>query len=843
MFLAAIKLAGTLALSQCALPDPVSLVEGASLRLDGAQRFVVADPERRLNPDTLLRLPACEALGKADDARPSPQRGQRSWSVLRVRLPSTESDWALRVPYSGMREVCTYWPLQQGGWRTECAGLAPEGPADIIRGQAQPVFLLPPDLDTTRPILLSGESPFVRLYPIEVAPLGEILRATEVNRLRTGLYYGLLIAIVAYGLLLFYSTREYTVLAFGAYIGLFGAGLFFLEGYHADWLGPGWGALTINAPYLILAGCFLAGCLFLSGFLRTREGQPWMHYVLWGAGWGSVGLMLLAGLSPASSWWSAEAGGLLFPIAGLAVAGNAVRVGRAHAGPLLIGFAMLVVAIFAATLMRTGWLPAIGIDSLDVLRVGPLLAGLALGFAIERQMVTLRRQRDRASLLADTHQRIALYRAQFDSVTSLPNRNRFAELLSERIAAGEGRRVFGLLCIDLDRFKSLRHILGHDNAKDILVAVADRLRRFETGGRVLGRIEADEFALLVPLAADQEMAIAALEEIARAINAGVAVPFSVDGQDVRVTASIGGTLYPFDGNSGERLFHQCEAAIFEAKEAGGDGFALFGTSEGPGIHDRWRIRTRLSRALDKGKLEVYYQPIIDLRSGTVVQLEALTRWQDELLGEVMPSQFIPVAESFNLIDDLSRQMINEVCEAMQSWREDGMICPQVAINVSPRQLRDGRLHHELLGQLKQHRLPCELISVEITENTLVENLASAQVMLAALTEEGIKITVDDFGVGYSSLTYLRSLPVDALKIDRSFISRLGESPEEETLVMSILDLARNLGLKVVGEGVENSTQVRLLRRHGCDMAQGYLFGRPAPKAEILDRLRRARVTE
>lgn len=825
------QLLAALALSAgnaCPQPEAFHLPDSGTDAIAPAQMRMTTRPDDTLDPDRVLADGACEAFRAPHEAQwPS---GERSWVMLNPSEVGPGRSWGVRLPAAGFVDFCVIWPRAGGNWQRSCVGtgVADDGVAD---GRS-PDFIAPADLDASRPVLITGRSPFRARFPIRVGEAESLMAAQARELLFTGAAYGTLAALVAYGLLLLGGVRSLSLLYFSAYVGLFMAGLFVAEDLHARWFGWVWPALTLHGPYLLLGAAFLAGTLFLRHFLHQGRTPTWADTVLWSLGLAGGGLMLIAGLHLDWALIASDAGALVFAGGALALSIEGVRTGKRNAGPLLVGFVLLLLALLFNGLVRIGWLPSPGLSSIDLLKFGLLAGGLSLGFGIQREFSALRRQRDRASLLADTHERIALYRSEFDTTTGLPARRRFFKLVSERVATA-GDRGLGVLIISLDDFRRLRHVAGQERSDDLLRALVRRLQTLESGGRVLGQTESDEFTLLFPLPTQQSAAESLMDSLAGEVRERISEPLPNGDREHRVTASLGGSLFPMMANGGEALLLQAEAAVFEAREAGGDRFCLYGRSDEPDIMERWNMRDRLAEAIREDRLTVEFQPIVTLGSGHIHQLEALARWHDSEHGDVPPSVFIEVAEAFGLIEQLGRNIMTRACHQLAEWRRQGLaVNTGLSLNLSPLQLRDGSFEAWFCNMLDEQGLHPADVHLEVTETVLVENLTTAKAQLGRLSRRGMGISVDDFGVGYSSLSYIRELPINILKIDRSFIARLDQSVAEREIVRSILGMARKLGLTVVAEGIETGEQAAFLERHGCQLGQGFLFSRPGPVATM-----------
>lgn len=820
------------AAAACPTPEALSFPEAGVDAVPPEQVRMTTRQDDLLDPSAVLDESVCREFGRIEGGQWP--RGERTWLMLDASDLADGESWGLRLPAAGFRDFCVFWPRDAGSWRTRCSG-SPPGSAER-RVHQSPDFIAPADLDPDRPVLITARSPFRSVFPIHIGSADTLVQGSTRSLLATGAVYGTLAALVAYGLLMLGTVRNLGLLFFSAYVGLFASGLFIAENLHARWLGWSWTGLTLHGPYLLLGAAFIAGTLFLRHFLRRDGRASWTEAGLWALGLSGGGLMLLASVHAAWALPASEAGALVFASGALALSVVGVRRGQRNAGPLLLGFVFLLLALLINSFIRLGWVPNPGFGSIDLLKLGLLAGGLSLGFAIQREFSAMRRERDRASLLADTHERIARYRAEFDTTTGLPTRRRFFKLVSERVAAA-GDQGLGLLMVHLDEFRRLRHLGGQERSEDMLRELCRRLQPLESGDRVLGQTDSDEFSMLFPLPREQRTAESLMDALAGEIRTRLAEPLASGEEGHQLSTSIGGSLFPHIANGGDALLLQAEAAVFEAREAGGDRFCLYGRSDGPDIMERWKMRDRLAEAIRNDALAVHYQPIIDLASGNIRQLEALARWNDPELGNVPASVFIEVAEAFDLIDDLGRGIMSHACHQLGEWRRRGLATDTgLSLNLSTLQLRNDGFESWFLGMLADTGLAPSDIHLEVTETVLVENLALARHQLGRLARQGVGISVDDFGVGYSSLSYIRELPIDILKIDRSFIARLDQALAEREIVRSILGMARKLRLTVVAEGIESEGEAAFLRRHHCDLGQGFLFGRPMGPDRMTERL-------
>ncbi|MGK5005960.1 putative bifunctional diguanylate cyclase/phosphodiesterase [Janthinobacterium sp. LB2P70] len=421
------------------------------------------------------------------------------------------------------------------------------------------------------------------------------------------------------------------------------------------------------------------------------------------------------------------------------------------------------------------------------------------------------------------------YLAHVDSVTQLPNRHEFNDALAYALARADRQdSSVGLLLLDLDNFKVVNDTLGHHCGDQLLKLVAERLVAILRGTDIICRIGGDEFVVIVEPADDaSEMA-----SVARKILAVLAAPFDLEGHQLYVSASIGVSLYPFDAQDVATLTRNADTAMYHAKHQGKNRYAVFKAEMELRAQRRLRMEANLRRALQNEELYLHYQPQIDLRSGRIVGVEALIRWNCREMGQLSPAEFIPVAEESGIIVDLGRWVLQSACRQAAVWCKAGLLdsLEHVAVNLSACQARDPGLMDDIRAILDETQLPHGLLELEITEGVLMDNIHANVELMRRLQETGIHLSIDDFGTGYSSMSYLKRLPIDQLKIDRSFVHDL--PGEGEAIVTAIIAMAHSLHLKVVAEGVETLRQVEFLRTAGCDNVQGFFFARPMTAAQL-----------
>jgi diguanylate cyclase (GGDEF)-like protein/PAS domain S-box-containing protein len=432
------------------------------------------------------------------------------------------------------------------------------------------------------------------------------------------------------------------------------------------------------------------------------------------------------------------------------------------------------------------------------------------------------------------------YLAYHDPLTGLPNRALLQEHLDLALARArrQGQAV-GLLYLDLDGFKLVNDSLGHPAGDELLCHVTMRLSERRRGMDLLARQGGDEFLLLL---ADLDRAEAETHarRVAEDLLKALAEPFSISGAEFHIGASIGISLHPRDAADAGELLRHADAAMYGAKQAGRNGVTVYNGDPHEPL-ERLSMTSRLRKALDRDELIVHWQPIVDPRDGALRKLEALVRWQDPFRGLVMPDEFIGFAEETGFVDRVGDWVVRAVRDQVLAWEADGYRPPRVTVNVSPRQLRRPDFGQRLLGMITPDDVASRF-TVEITESAAMADPLRTDPVLTELVAAGIEVAVDDFGAGYSSLSRLRTMPVQVLKIDKTFLQGVPHDAQATAIVTAIIELARALGMEAVAEGVENEEQRAFLVQRGCPLAQGYLLGRPVPAAEIEPLLARSAET-
>ncbi|MDY4302907.1 EAL domain-containing protein [Pseudomonas salmasensis] len=419
--------------------------------------------------------------------------------------------------------------------------------------------------------------------------------------------------------------------------------------------------------------------------------------------------------------------------------------------------------------------------------------------------------------------------AHHDPLTDLPNRLLFTDRAEQALASAQvHKRGCALLLMDLDHFKIINDSLGHNVGDQLLKLVAERLSGLFGPGVTLARLGGDEFAVLAE-SCPQVVQAAALAQ--RMLNA-MKDPFIFDGNQLFISASIGISLFPSDALSAEQLLRNADSALFKAKSAGREGYALYTEELTAHAQHRVEIAGELRRALDQHELRVYYQPVHDLHDSRLVGVEALVRWQHPERGLVSPGEFIPIAERTGLIADIDAWVMDQACRQMCQWLADGAPLSFIAINVSSRLFARRELYEQVAQVLHTTGLDPAFLELEVTESAVMDDPEVALEQLHRLRELGLRLAIDDFGTGYSSLLRLKRLPVQKLKIDQGFVAGLPWDEDDAAIVRVVIALAKSMGMQVHAEGIEQVEQARFLLDQECDMGQGYWFGRPMPADEI-----------
>jgi diguanylate cyclase (GGDEF)-like protein len=479
---------------------------------------------------------------------------------------------------------------------------------------------------------------------------------------------------------------------------------------------------------------------------------------------------------------------------------------------------------------KDGLAPASQLSETYLARAGGASAAL-IGVIALLGYLSWRLQRESVRAMRERLENAAYveYLANYDTLTNLPNRGNFVRLLSQCFdRARRYDKHTALLYLDLDGFKDINDSLGYEFGDELLRLVGQRIKATVRESDIVARLGGDEFMVLLPeITSDMNVA-----PVARKILSAITEVFDVEGQELRITASIGISIFPVDGVDEQKLLKNADIAMYHAKKQGKNNFQFFSEKLNIELQERMALESRLRMAIEHDEFQLYYQPKLGLECNRITGTEALLRWHSPELGTIPPEKFIPLAEETGLIDTIGLWVLRTACRQCVTWREDGLPSLHLAVNLSPRQFNDPALYDNITEILRETGMDPFLLELEITESMLIGDLQWTLHILGKLKALGIRIAIDDFGTGYSSLSALKKLPIDSIKIDRSFIQDLTDSDADKSLVEAIIAMAKNLGLWVIAEGVETAGQVEFLRTRGCDEIQGFFISKPVPAEKI-----------
>jgi len=427
------------------------------------------------------------------------------------------------------------------------------------------------------------------------------------------------------------------------------------------------------------------------------------------------------------------------------------------------------------------------------------------------------------------------HQANHDALTGLANRNLLKDRLHQQLAlAHRYKRSFSVAFIDLDNFKLINDSLGHDVGDRLLRVAGERLAGCVREGDTVARTGGDEFVLLVSERNNEGGAY----RVVQRVMAAVAPPFQIDHREFNVSCSVGIATFPRDGQDAETLLRNADTAMYRAKDSGRNTFQLYSSEMNVDVGERLTVETDLWRALEREELRLYYQPKVEMKTGRIIGVEALLRWQHPVRGMILPGKFVPIAEESSLIVQIGKWVIETACAQNFAWHSAGLPRIPIAVNISARQLHDRDLVPTIRAALTSTGLEPKYLEIELTESAVMLSVDKAMATLSELRAMGVQVSLDDFGTGYSSLSYLKRFPVTRLKIDQTFVRDLATDIDDAAIVRAIIVVAEELSLDVTAEGVETAQQVAFLTAHNCGEAQGFYFARPAPASEVLTLLER-----
>ena len=450
--------------------------------------------------------------------------------------------------------------------------------------------------------------------------------------------------------------------------------------------------------------------------------------------------------------------------------------------------------------------------------------------AVESRVVDLATR----MVLIAIERKLAEERIQFmathDALTGLPNRSLLKDRLSQALLfARRYNRWATVAFVDLDNFKVINDSLGHNAGDELLKNVARKMVECVRSTDTVVRIGGDEFVVLL---FDQEKSLELVAAIVRNLQVAIAAPFEIAGHTLRVSSSIGVANYPNDGDDADALLANADAAMYRAKELGRDNFQFYGPEMNVKVHDRFLLQEELRNAVARDEFMLHYQPQVDLRANRIFAVEALVRWRHPARGLISPLSFIPVAEETGLIVEIGNWVLREACRQNKAWQDAGLPPLTVSVNVSARQFQDRRLVKSVAEALRDSGLDPSRLELELTESLIMQDAKLAVATMRELQGLGVQISIDDFGVGYSSLSALKTFPIARLKIDKSFINGLPNDEHDKAVASAVISLGQKLRLRVIAEGVETPEQIAYLRENNCDEIQGYCFSKPIEAGEL-----------
>jgi len=419
--------------------------------------------------------------------------------------------------------------------------------------------------------------------------------------------------------------------------------------------------------------------------------------------------------------------------------------------------------------------------------------------------------------------------ANYDGLTGLPNRQLLHDRLHQAVSTQRQIHSISVVFIDLDHFKDINDSLGHGSGDEVLRHVAERLRSSVRDGDTVARIGGDEFVLILNDQTKEDVIFRAMKRIISKVSE----PMRIGHRELNITCSAGISVHPQDGFDVETLLKNADAAMYRAKANGRNNFQFYTSEMNELVSERLTLEHSLRRALERKEFSLHYQPRVDLRTGAIVAVEALVRWQHPEYGLILPDRFIPIAEETGLIVEIGKWVLETACAQSRAWRNAGLAPVVVSVNLSARQLWEGGLAAMVAGILAETGVRPEHLEMELTESVVMHDTETVISTLRGLKAAGVRLSVDDFGTGYSSLSYLKRLPIDALKIDGSFVRDIdaGLNVDDGILAQAIISLAHGLRLKVIAEGVESEAQMAFLKLHQCDEVQGFYYSTPLPPDE------------
>ena len=800
---------------------PRANAAGAPLvRLESAT-LVLDDPDRSLD------LAAVQSPTMCSRFRSAPPRlagsSGRHWLAFAADLEGAPPQgWLLFFRFPTFDRICVHWPMAGGATQAECKGLDVEP-----SGHNRVLFPLPNGVDLARPVYAELESRAPLPLELQLVRNESFLAVDQPRQFLSGLFFGILFLTATYNVLFSLSMRDRASLYYAIHLAALGVALLGFEGYASEFVWPWLGSRASHLPTLLLGVSFMFGNQYGRSFLGTRAVAPMLDRLLLAA-------TALAALAIPTALISIDAAEQVSALAGLAfvlsvatAAGVLARRGDRSAWFLLFGLTPAFLAGVVVVCLRV--LNVVSIPSqagVLLTKIGVVLGSLTLSIGLQRRMLEVRRERDRAQADAAAQHQLALHRAYFDELTQLANRNRFmavgTELLGSVLNEGRSLLVLGANGVG---FREVSRAYG-PAADTVLAEVGARLRRAAGGHALVARMGGDEFAIAVPLVSASAETDA--RRIAEQVLGAALLPLRVEQQTVRLGLTVGAAIAPRDGLNLSDLVTASDLAIEAARAAGDGPFQFFSPAMRVETRSQLALRSELWDALVSGQIEVHYQPQHDLVSRRLVGAEALVRWRHPRHGLLSPADFLHLAEQTDLVMRLDELVLHRACRDLKLWEAAGLTLPRIAVNVSAYEAQRSDLTDRVGDVVRQEGIDARRLELELTESRILGNLEATSRTIALLRAMGIGVSLDDFGTGYSSLTQIRDLPISGLKVDRSFVSDLGESAESDAILTSLVRLSEELHLRLVAEGVETERQRAVLTAHGCHYGQGFLFSPAIP---------------
>ncbi len=800
----------------CAAPAPIALSSGHSYVDAGVEALVLPGA-----PGELAAVRAQPACREFEPITGQPNFGASKGSAWLRFVPAfpDRDAWFAVVRFVGLEQLCFHWPVS-GTYQADCVNRKVATDRKRMR-HGRILFPVPADLSPDRPVYVQAQGDLWLKVPLELASAIALLDWEESREYAWGLYFGLLGTLIVISVLMYLGRPDRANLYFALHIAVLTFALGIWQGRFVafDFDAFSWTRIMPSLVALYLA----FGSKFYQHFLDTRAHVPVAHRLFQ--------VVFVVGLVMAPAQWVfpvlvTQVLGLCSLIWLVCILGASAQRARVGYRPALWGLAaggVMMAAVFlnALTVLR-GFLWDARL-TLEMAYLGNLLSAAFLLFGLVYRVRTLVEDRDRATALAQANQKLLVRRAQYDELTGLPNRAKLrAELQDHVLGAASGTARRGALFIaGLNRFRAINHALSYEGGDAVLEEVAGRMRELAVPEDLLARIGPATFAWLcwLPDTADRQHVSEQGERLRRVLS----MPL-LRGRGAALTIAVGAATFPDDAVTAELLLRCSDEAYYRAKERGG-ALEIYQ----PGLHEHAQnyleLNKNLRAALARNELDLHFQPLCGTDPVRPLGCECLLRWRHEGVY-VPPERFLPVAESADLIVPLTDWVFYRACLQQVRWRAAGIDMGPLYVNVSASQFHLPDLSGRVRRALAEAELPGSALVLEITESMLLEDLEQTQRTLFELREVGVGIAVDDFGVGYSSLSYLRSLPVHSIKIDRSFLRGVPEEPEAAAVINAVIALGRELNLTVIAEGIESQVQQDFLAERGVDLLQGFHLARP-----------------